>query len=125
MAELAVQEPKELRKEGELAVLECALCEGRGGDPLVGGKCPVCSTRGYVWITEPYVRCNHCRGFGVEFNRLGNPTSMTCVICKGKGVVHVSGPTTQCSACGGTGKDPKNEFGLPCVVCAGKGFRRA
>ena len=122
MAELPSQETKELRIEEGIAVLECALCEGTGGDPLIGGKCPVCGARGTVRVQEPYVRCSHCRGFGVQFNRQGFATSMTCVVCKGKGAVHVSGSTKQCGACEGTGREAKNEFGLPCVVCSGKGF---
>lgn len=109
----------------KLATVTCGRCQGSGGDPMVGGKCPACSGRGTVMIGEPHTQCSHCRGSGLEFNRQGHPTSMVCIACRGKGVVHVSGPTKECGACGGTGTDPKNEFGLPCVVCSGKGVVRS
>ena len=109
----------------KLATITCGRCEGSGGDPMVGGSCPACSGRGLVMIGEPYTRCAHCRGSGVEFNRQGHPTSMVCIACRGKGVVHLSGPTEECGACGGTGTDQKNEFGLSCAVCSGKGVVRS
>ena len=120
MANLPGQKPKRLRKEGGVAVLECGLCEGTGGDPLIGGKCPVCGGRTIVRITEPYVRCNHCRGYGVQYSRGGYATTMTCIVCKGKGVVHVSGTTKQCAACEGTGREARSD--MPCAVCSGKGL---
>ena len=123
MAELPGQDPKELRKEGGVAVLECGLCEGTGGDPIIGGKCPVCGGRAIVRITEPYIRCNHCRGYGVQYSRSGFATKMTCIVCKGKGVVYVSGTTKECGACEGTGRHPSEGMqGMPCAVCSGKGF---
>ena len=121
MVQRSMQEPKELRKEEGSAVLECALCEGTGADPLVGGRCPTCGGRKTQRIMEPYVRCNHCKGFGVQFNARGFPTNTTCVVCRGKGAVHVSGDVKECPGCQGRGREPKSEFGLPCIVCSGKG----
>ena len=113
-----------LEDAAKLARLTCPRCEGTGGDPMVGGKCAPCGGRGTVYISEPYAPCNHCEATGVEFNALGNPTTMSCVVCRGKGVIHVSGPTRECGACEGTGRDVTNEFRWPCAVCSGKGVVR-
>lgn len=105
------------KKIGDLAKIKCAFCRGKGLDPFEllskMAKCQVCGGRGEVWVAEPYRRCAHCGGSGV------NPHSrISCSVCLGRGVITTE-KTKTCLDCKGTGKN--FESGLPCLTCGGGG----
>ena len=64
--------------------LKCAFCRGKGIHPNSERlSCVVCQGRGKVEISQPYAKCEECRGSG---RKLG--TNLYCLSCRGKSFVN-------------------------------------